>query len=140
MDRLSWESSVPQEIARSALWRVQAYRIALFVADIGRPELQRLSRIPFARSAADQLFRALGSIPANICEGYSRGSGPDRVRFYEYALGSALESMTWCFLLRNELRGPFAQQAQLLLAQIRNLLLTMIRPERRVNLGRTPQA
>ena len=135
MNGSDWKATVPAEIVRSALWRMQVYRIALLVADMGTPELRRLSREPFARSAAGQLFRSLGSIPANICEGYSRGSGPDRVRFYEYGLGSALESMTWGFLLRHDLKGPFAQEVQPLLAQVRNLLLTMIPAEREVRLG-----
>ena len=43
---------------------------------------------------SDQLYRALGSISANLAEGYSRGTGKDRERFYEYSLGSARESRT----------------------------------------------
>jgi len=34
----------------------------------------------------DPLYRALGSTPANITDGYGRSSGRDRVRVYEYAL------------------------------------------------------
>ncbi|MFN8404533.1 MAG: four helix bundle protein [Anaerolineales bacterium] len=37
-------------------------------------------------------YEAVGSVGANISEGYSRSSGKDRARFYEYALGPARES------------------------------------------------
>jgi len=37
---------------------------------------------------SDQLYRSLGSISANLAEGYSRGTGKDRAHFYEYALSS----------------------------------------------------
>jgi hypothetical protein len=40
-------------------------------------------------SVADQLHRSLGSISANLTEGYSRSKGLDRARFLEFALGSA---------------------------------------------------
>ena len=49
---------------------------------------------------SDQLYRALGSISANLAEGYSRGTGKDRARFYEYALGSARESRDWYYKSR----------------------------------------
>jgi four helix bundle protein len=39
--------------------------------------------------------RALGSISANIAEGYARKSPRDRIRYYEYALGSVEESRAW---------------------------------------------
>ena len=41
------------------------------------------------------LVYAAGSIGANHSEGYSRASGKDRARYYEYALGSVRESMSW---------------------------------------------
>ncbi len=48
---------------------------------------------------ADSLWKmTVGSIRANIAEGYSRGTGKDRARFYEYALGSARESRDWYFI------------------------------------------
>ena len=47
---------------------------------------------------ADQLYRSLGSIGANLAEGYSRGTGKDRAHFYEYALGSARESRDWYYI------------------------------------------
>jgi four helix bundle protein len=74
----------------------------------------------------DQLTRALGSISANIAEGYSRGTALDRSRFYGYALGSAREAIAWYDTLRIELAAAsYDRQAKLI--QIRRLLLTMLR-------------
>ena len=82
---------------------------------------------------SNQLCRALGSISANIAEGYSRGSGKDRSRFYEYALGSARESRDWYYKARHVLGQPVVDHRLDLLSQIIRLLLVMI-PDQR---GRT---
>ena len=82
---------------------------------------------------SNQLCRALGSISANIAEGYSRGSGRDRSRFYEYALGSARESRDWYYKARHVLGQPVVDHRLDLLSQIIRLLLVMI-PDQR---GRT---
>jgi four helix bundle protein len=42
-----------------------------------------------------QLWRSAVSIAANSAEGYSRGTGADRARFHEHALGSARECIVW---------------------------------------------
>ncbi len=79
---------------------------------------------------ADQLYRALGSIGANLAEGYSRGSAKDRARFYEYALGSARESRDWYFKGRYVLGECVTEHRLKLLTQIVRLLLTMIPQQR----------
>jgi four helix bundle protein len=50
---------------------------------------------------SDQPYRALGSVSANLAKGYSRGTGRDRARFYEYALGPARESRDWYYKARH---------------------------------------
>ena len=79
--------------------------------------------------ALDQLTRAVGSVAANIAEGYSRFSGPDRVRFYGYALGSVREAIAWYGTLGAEL-GTVAAERQAMLVQIRRLLLTTVKRAR----------
>ncbi len=54
-----------------------------------------LVKNPITEKVAAQLYYAAGSIGANHSEGYSRASGKDRARYYEYALGSVRESMSW---------------------------------------------
>lgn len=81
---------------------------------------------PFLAQVAGQLVRAVGSIAANIAEGYSRGSAPERRKFLEYALGSARESVVWY-----EAAGVADANSRIeRLTSIRRLLLTMIRTAR----------
>jgi four helix bundle protein len=118
---------------------MEAYRLALFLADLGWNDTARLMQQGRMAGLADQLTRALGSIAANIAEGYSRGTGKDRAHFYEYALGSARESRTWHFLARHALGEEVIPHRLRLLGQITRLLLTMI-PEQRGRVLREPTA
>src|SRR5690349_8047582 len=95
-----WLETVPEEIRGDSLWRMEVYRRALFVGEPGWQDVSALAQDRRTLSVADQLNRAIGSISTNIAEGYSRSSGRDRVRFYEYALGSARESRDWYFKAR----------------------------------------
>lgn len=77
-------------------------------------------------SLSDQLYRAVGSISANISEGYSRASGKDQARFYEHALGSARESRDWYFKSRHVLGEIVTNHRLNLLVQIIRSLLKMV--------------
>jgi hypothetical protein len=90
-----WERTVPQTITDDPLWRMKVYRLALFVGDLGWHDVTLLLEDKRMVSLADQLYRALGSISANIAEGYSRSTGKDQARMHCYALGSARESRDW---------------------------------------------
>jgi four helix bundle protein len=130
MDFESWQQAVPVAIAHDALWKMKVYRLALFAADIGWSDITKLMGDRRTLAVADQLFRALGSEGANIAEGYSRGSGKDRVRFYEYALGSTRESRDWYYTARHVLGDKVTSHRISLQSEIIRLLLTMI-PEQR---------
>ena len=130
MDYQSWEENVPDQIRQDALWRVQAYRLALFIGDIAWKDVRKLAKDRRLAGLADQLYRSVGSISANIAEGYSRGSSKDQARFYEYSLGSARETRDWYFKARHELTDDVFQHRLELLTQIIRLLLRMV-PQRR---------
>ena len=100
----------------------------MYVVDCHASDRESNPRLTQA-AAIDQLTRALGSIAANIAEGYSRASSAERLRFYGYALGSTREAITWYNTLRAEL-GPVAESRQDSLVQIRRLLLTTLRRAR----------
>lgn len=138
MDYQSWEQTVPSEITADLLWKVQSYRLALFVADIGWADVTKLAKDRRTVGLSDQLYRALGSVSANIAEGYSRGSGKDRARFYEYALGSARESRDWYFKSRYVLGETVVQHRLTLLTKIIRLLLAMIPDQRNRHLKEEP--
>lgn len=125
-----WEQGVAEEIKGDSLWRVTAYRLALFASDLGWRDTTRLVKERRMVGLSDQLYRALGSIGANLAEGYSRGTGKDRARFYEYALGSARESRDWYFKARHVLSQEVYQYRLSLLTRIIQLLLTTIPQQR----------
>jgi four helix bundle protein len=125
-----WASSVPKEITGDSLWKMEAYRLGLFAADVGWQDVTKLTRDNRTRSVSDQLYRALGSISANLAEGYSRGTGKDRARFYEYALGSTRESRDWYYKGRHVLGEEITNNRMNLLAQIIRLVLTMVPQQR----------
>ncbi len=130
MDYQEWEKGVPGEIAGDSLWKVKAYRLALFAADLGWEDVTRLAQDKRTIALADQLYRSLGSISANIAEGYSRGTDRDRARFYEYALGSTRESRDWYYTGRHVLEPPVVAHRLDLLTEITRLLLTMVPDQR----------
>ena len=113
-----WTEEVPEVIKGDSLWKVEAYRLGLFVADVGWHDVTKLMQDRRTLGLSDQLYRALGSISANIGEGYSRGTGKDRARFYEYSLGSARESRDWYYKGRRVLGESITQHRLDLLTQI----------------------
>lgn len=138
MNFREWLITVPDVITGDALWTVEAYRLALFAADLGWSDCTKLMQDRRTLSLSDQLFRAVGSIGANISEGYSRGSGKDRARFYEYSLGSSRESRHWYYEGRHVLGESVTAHRLALLTQITRLLLTMIPDQRGFALGEEP--
>lgn len=130
MNYKEWENLVPETIRADSLWKMAAYRLALFLADIGWYDVTKLMQDRRTIGLSDQLYRSLGSISANLAEGYSRGTGKDRARFYEYALGSARESRDWYFKARYVLGEAVVEHRLQLLAEIIRLLLTMTSPQR----------
>ena len=130
MNYEEWSKSVPAEITGDSLWKMEAYRLALFLADLGWHDATKLMHDKRTIGLSDQLYRALGSIAANISEGYSRGSGKDRARFYEYGLGSARESRGWFYKGRHILGESVAEHRIRLVTHIIRLLIAMVPDQR----------
>ena len=126
-DLRGWEEAVPDAIRADPLWRMTVYRLALYLGDLAWDDATDLHRDGRTRRISDQLYRAVGSIGANIAEGYSRGSGRDRARFYEYALGSAREARDWYYKARHKLGDDIAADRIALLADICRHLLGVIK-------------
>jgi four helix bundle protein len=107
---------------------MEVHRLALFAADNGWQDVATLAQDRRSIALADQLARALGSISANIAEGYSRSSVKDQARFYEYALGSARESRDWYYKARHVLgESIVGDRLELLTKVIRSLLVIIPR-------------
>ena len=133
MNFAEWSKTVPEEITGDTLWKMKAYQLALFAGDVGWFDVTRLMRDKRTLEVADQLYRSVGSVSANLAEGYSRGTGKDRARFYEYSLGSAREARDWYYKARHILGTEVTSHRLRLLTDVIQLLLTMV-PQQR---GRT---
>lgn len=125
-----WERTVPVELRGDALWKRQDYRYSAYAADTSWCDVHALVAHPGTQGVASQLYTALGSIAAHISEGYSRGTAADRVRFYEYALGSARESREWYRRAQPILGPERVGERSALLTSIIRLLLVVIPAER----------
>ncbi|MDQ3997333.1 MAG: four helix bundle protein [Gemmatimonadota bacterium] len=108
-----------------------AYRLAAFAIECGWADVRSLGRNDLTRPVAAQLYRALGSIAANVAEGYSRSSGRDRARFFEYGLGSAREARAWYRVARPVLGSATCRRRVETLSRICGLLVAAIPGERR---------
>ena len=125
-----WLKGVPEYFVGDALWKMIVYRYALFLADLAWHDATKLMNDRRTIGLSDQLYEAVGSIGANISEGYSRSSGKDRARFYEYSLGSARESRGWYYDGRFVLGDDVANHRMDFLTQVIRLLLTITPDER----------
>lgn len=82
------------------------YKLALEVWEDCWKDCDILLKDIRGREVAKQLIRSVGSVSANIEEGYGRGRGKEYPQFLRYARGSANESSGWYkkskFLLKPE--------------------------------------
>ena len=131
MNYAEWVAGVPEEITQDVLWKVEAYRLALFLSEIAWHDMNSLWKDERARNLADQLYRAGTSISANIAEGYSHSTGKNRARYFEYALGSSREARDWYYKAHHVLGDEISQHRIQFLTQIIRLLITMV-PQQRV--------
>ena len=91
----AFERTPPPDLFGDPIWRLPAYRIALFLSDVSQRDAHTLAKTTCSPHVVDQLVRSVDSIRANISEGYSRLSGRERARYFEIALGSAREARDW---------------------------------------------
>ena len=122
----SWKITVPPEITSDSLWHIQLYQQALFLGEISWVDATKLMQDQRTIRLSDQLYRATGKISSNIAEGYSKASGKDQARFYEYALGSAREARDWYYKARHILGEEVALHRIRLTVHLIRQLLTLI--------------
>ena len=122
-----WEAGVPQSFKQDVIWRVQAYRLAHYLAACAELDTRALIPDPRFREHIDQLCRATGGVGANIADGYPRHSGKDRKKYYRYALTSLAEAKSWYLNIRTSMDGRVLDDRFALIRSIVRLLNTMIR-------------
>lgn len=130
MNFADWERNAPKVVREDVLWKMKVYRLSLFLSDICWEDVGKLVKDPRTKSLSSQLYRSVGSIAANLEEGYSRQSAKDWARFYEYSLGSARESRGWFYRGRHILGEKVFEHRAWLLTEIIKMLLTIVPGER----------
>lgn len=128
-----WEAQVPLEFRRDSLWKMRAYRLGMFLADLAWHDVAKLVKNRLTLGTADQLYRAASNVSSNISEGYSRGTGKDRARFYEYALGSVRECRDWYYKARHVLDPSVVKHRLGICTELIRLMLKTIPRELAVN-------
>lgn len=128
---------MPAVGAADPLHRMTVYRLAVTLSATVWHDAVSLSKCAVTHKVAGQLYAAVGSIRANLSEGYSRASGADRARLFEYALGSARECRDWYDLARPVLGDQLATARDATLVHIVRVLLAIIPRERRRRITRT---
>ena len=131
MTYTEWLETIPSEITNDPIWKLDVYRLALFAGDIGWNDVLAVSKSNLMWSVADQLHRSLGSMSANLTEGYSRSKGLDRARFFEISLGSARESRDWYYKSRHALPAEVVKHRMGLTTKIISMLTPMIYHQRK---------
>jgi len=125
-----WEATASEAVRGDPTWKVEAYRLGLFAGEAAWADAEVLIRDPRGAVVAGQLMRAAASVAAQIAEGYGRRSAKDRVRYYEYALGSVGEARAWYITVRHAIGSETIESRMANLLSLTRLLLTMIRRER----------
>ena len=125
-----WEETASQAVRSDPTWKVEAYRLGLFAGAAAWMDAEVLICDPRGSVVAGQLMRSAASVAAQIAEGYGRRSAKDRVRYYEYALGSVGETRAWYITIRDAIGAEAIESRMANLLSLTRLLLTMIRRER----------
>lgn len=69
MNYTEWLETVPVYLTEDSLWKMEAYRLALFAADFAWHDVTKLLQDKRTLGLASQLYDAMGSIGANLSEG-----------------------------------------------------------------------
>jgi four helix bundle protein len=120
-----------RRVSRDPLERMRVYQLAKEIVPDCFDDASQLAQNPVTVKVAGQLYAAVGSVAVNISEGYSRSSGKDRARIFEYALGSARESIDWYESAEPVLSYETVDERLKILDEIAKMLLAIIPRERK---------
>ena len=112
------------------LQRMRAYRLACELVTESWQDAEKLTHHRTMEKVSGQLYAAVGSVAANLGEGYAHSSGKDRARIFEYALGSTRKSIAWYHSAEPVLGPDVVAKRVEKLDEIRRLLLAIIPRER----------
>lgn len=116
---------------RNRLLSFGGYQKAMQLWDSFWPDSEILIRDLRGQEIARQMTKSIGSISANIEEGYGRGFGKELHQFYRYSRGSARESRGWYQRARYLLPASVVSDRIQLLDEIISILVATIESRRR---------
>jgi four helix bundle protein len=128
----AWLQNVHPTIVNDPLWRFQLYPKALFVYDLVWEDCEYLLSDERGKANARQLIRSVGSISANIEEGYGRGYGKEYAYHLRVAMGEARESRGWYWRGRKLLSVEVLDHRLKLMDEIIAMLAPNINRQRNV--------
>lgn len=102
------------------------YRKALELYDLCWHDTEFMMKDIRGREITKQLINSVGSISANIEEGYGRGFGKEYPQFLRIARGSARESKGWYKKSKFLLEGKVIEERTSLLDEIIAMLVKTI--------------
>ena len=127
----AWQESVHSGIRNDPLWKFQVYPKALFLYDLTWENCVYLLKDRRGKEVAAQLIRSVGSISANIEEGYGRGYGKDYAYRLRIAIAEARESRGWYWRGRKLLPPQVVDHRINLLSEIIAMLAPNIKKQRK---------
>ena len=130
MEPEQWDRTGESPFSTDPLWRMTSFRMSVHLLDEAWRDMKVLQRHRFLDPVSMQLYKAVGSIGVNLGEGYSRSSGMDRIRFFEYAPGSARESQLWYYASRHVMDPTVLTARYEILTRIAKILSKAIPAER----------
>jgi len=123
-----WSVTVPDVVKKGPVWQSLTYPKALYLYDLAWQDCQVLWKAPLGRALADQLIRSIGSVSANLEEGFGRGVQSKAYdQFLRYSLGSAREAAGWYYRSRHILSTELMELRLSLLEEIISLLVSTLK-------------
>jgi four helix bundle protein len=105
------------------------YQKSMQLYDLCWEDCEVLAKDFRGKELAKQVIRSVGSISANIEEGYGRGFGKEYPQFLRFSRGSARESKGWYikskFLLKKELIESRVSLIQEIIAMLNKTIDTL---------------
>ena len=116
-EQLEWEKTCSRAITSDMVWKLDAYRSALFLIHCARTDLRSIPGLHPDDEIGGQLLTAAASVSAHIGEGYGRWTLADQLKYLGYALGSVRECTSWYEALRDRLSDAVVDHRQALVAR-----------------------
>jgi four helix bundle protein len=126
-----WEAQVPARIKKEGIWRFIGYRKALYLYDLIWEDTNDWCKDRRGRPIVSQLISSVGSISANLEEGYGRETRKQTVSFYQVSLASARETKGWLYRARHLMQAETMEKRLELVDEVIALLVNEIRIQKR---------